>query len=223
MAVVPDPAELIRRCRTIEGEVCRSLRRAPSPLRWDPWGERIRCAPRAGGGTGRRVAPTRRLDRTARRSRGLGRDNACRPAQPCFLAVTPEVAARRAAAVSRNSVMTASSRSRSVSASMTLRATSARGGLNNSPRAEKTPLWGGMTTPAMSRLRARAVAWRPPAPPNATSVDSRGSDPCSSDTRRMAPAMISSTTATMPMAVPAASIPSSSPRLAKRRCAESRL
>ena len=46
--------------------------------------------------------------------------------------------------------------------SNTVSALSTRGGLSRRPSAEKTPALAGMTTPAMSSLRARAVAWEAP-------------------------------------------------------------
>ena len=45
-----------------------------------------------------------------------------------------------------------------------------------------------------------ALAWRGPAPPNATSAKSRGSKPCCTETRRSAPNMFSLTMSMMPAA-----------------------
>ena len=80
------------------------------------------------------------------------------------------------------------------------------------PIAESSPGRGGTSTLRMPMLRATSAACSGPAPPNATSVKSRGSSPCSTEITRTAPIMLT----LMISSTPAAALVAVDAELARR-------
>ena len=93
----------------------------------------------------------------------------------------------------------------------TLLTASTRSGAASVPNAEQTPGLGGTSTRRMPMASAISAACVGPAPPKATSTNSRGSMPCSTVTMRMAFAMFSFAIRTIDEATSTPSGPARSP------------